>query len=99
MSSVNAAGGQSNKRLIALVLAVVAVLFIILGIIYLAVPAGSLPALFGKTTPANGHHSVRMIVSFVVGLVLLGAAWYVNRGGTSADSSADATPVDASTRE
>jgi hypothetical protein len=96
VSFSSAAGGQPNKRLIALVLAVIAVLFIILGIIYLAVPAGSLPSILGKTSAAYGHHTKRMIASFVIGVVLLGAAWFVNRGGKSKGSSADSTPVDAS---
>ena len=61
MSSVSNAGGQPSKRPIALVLAIIGVLGIILGIVYLAVPAGNLPSIFGHTTPANGHHLVRMV--------------------------------------
>ena len=43
MSSVSNAGGQPSKRPIALVLAIIGVLGILLGIVYLAVPAGNLP--------------------------------------------------------
>lgn len=100
MSSVSNAGGQSSRRPIALVLAVIGVLFIILGIVYLAVPAGNLPSLLGHTTPANGHHPVRMIVSFVIGVACLAAAWFVNKSGNkSGKSSADAggsAPAEAS---
>jgi hypothetical protein len=96
VSSVNAAGGQSNKRLIALVLAVVAALFIILGIIYLAIPAGSLPSILGKTSAAYGHHTKRMITSFVLGVVLLGGAWYVNKGSKAAASGSESKPADTS---
>ena len=59
MSSVSDAGGQSNKRVIALVLAIIGVVGIILGIVYLAVPAGSLPGILGHirgrtaTTPCG----------------------------------------------
>lgn len=100
MSSVSAAGGgSSTKRLIALVLAVIGALFLILGIVYLAVKAGSLPAILGHTKPANGHHVVRMAVAFVVGVACLVAAWFVNRGGKSGESSGSSTPVGASSRE
>ena len=95
MSSVSNAGGQPSRRPIALVLAIIGVLGIILGIVYLAVPAGNLPSIFGHTTPANGHHQVRMIVSFVIGVACLvggmvrqqgqqgpgGGRWFRTRGG------------------
>jgi len=88
VSSVSDAGVQSgSRRPIAIVLAIIGALFIILGIVYLAVPAGSLPSILGHTHPVNGHHQVRMAVSFVLGVILLAAAWFVNRGGKSAQSS------------
>ena len=99
MSAVSAAGGGSTKRLIALVLAVIGVLFVILGIVYLAVKAGSLPAFLGHTKPANGHHVVRMAVSLVIGVACLVAAWFVNRGGKSSASSGSSAPVGASSRD
>jgi hypothetical protein len=99
VSSVSAAGGGSTKRLIALVLAVIGVLFLILGIVYLSVKAGSLPSILGHTKPANGHHVVRMAVSFVIGVACLVAAWFVNRSGKSSASSGSSAPVGASSRE
>lgn len=77
---------SSNKRPLVLVLAIIGVLFIILGVVYLAVPAGSLPSILGHTTPANGHHVVRMTVSFVVGLVCLVGAWFLNKGSRTSAS-------------
>jgi len=97
VSSDSEAGGQSSKRTIALVLAVIGVLGIILGIVYLAVPAGSLPAIFGRTTPANGHHVVRMAVSFVIGVACLVGAWFVNKGGKAPVAAGASTPAEAST--
>ena len=92
MSSVSNAGGQPSRRPIALVLAVIGVLGIILGIVYLA-------SIFGHTTPANGHHQVRMIVSFVIGVACLAGAYFVNKGG-KAQAGADASaPTEASTRD
>ena len=99
MSSVSNAGGQPSRRPIALVLAVIGVLGIILGIVYLAVPAGNLPSIFGHTTPANGHHVVRMAVSFVIGVACLVGAWFVSKGGKSSTGSRASAPARASTRD
>ena len=99
MSSVSNAGGQSSKRPVALVLAIIGALFIILGIVYLAVPAGNLPSILGHTHPANGHHVVRMAVSFVVGIACLVAAWFVNKGGKASAGASTSTPTGASTRD
>jgi hypothetical protein len=97
VSSVSDPGGQPSRRPIALVLAVVGALFIILGIVYLAVPAGNLPSILGHTHPANGHHSVRMAVSFVIGVACLVGAWFVSKGGKS--SAGASAPAPASTRD
>ena len=99
MSSVSNAGGQPSKRPIALVLAIIGVLGIILGIVYLAVPAGNLPSIFGHTTPANGHHQVRMIVSFVVGVACLVGAYFVNKGGKAQAGAGASASAQASTRD
>jgi len=80
------------------VLAVIGVLFLILGIINLAVPAGSLPGSLGHINGSKGHHALRMTVSFVIGVVCLGVAWFVNRGGKSAGGS-PSTTVDATTSD
>ena len=99
MSSVSNAGGQPSKRPIALVLAIIGVLGIILGIVYVAVPAGNLPSIFGHTTPANGHHTVRMAVSFVIGVACLVGAYFVNRGGKAQAGTGSSAPTQASTRD
>ena len=99
MSSDSDAGGQPSKRPIALVLAIIGALFVILGIVYLAVPAGNLPSILGHTTPANGHHVVRMTVSFVIGVACLVGAWFVNRGGKASANPGNSTPAGASTRD
>ena len=99
MSSVSNAGGQPSKRPIALVLAIIGVLGIILGIVYLAVPAGNLPSIFGHTTPANGHHVVRMAVSFVIGVACLVGAWFVNKGAKASAASSASTPAETSNRD
>ncbi|HUL24857.1 MAG TPA: hypothetical protein VLW44_03680 [Streptosporangiaceae bacterium] len=99
VSSVSDAGGAPNRRPLALVLAVIGVLGIILGIVYLAVPAGNLPSILGHTTPANGHHSVRMAVSFVIGVACLVGAWFVNKGSKSQAATTAPAPAETSTRD
>jgi cytochrome c biogenesis protein CcdA len=99
VSSVSNAGGQPSKRPIALVLAIIGVLGIILGIVYVAVPAGNLPSIFGHTTPANGHHTVRMAVSFVIGVACLVGAYFVNKGGKAQAGTGSSAPTQASTRD
>jgi hypothetical protein len=96
VSSDSDASGQSSKRLIALVLAIIGALAIILGIVYLAVPAGSLPALLGARHPANGHHTVRMATALVIGIVCLAAAWYVNKGSKAGAGTETSAPAGAS---
>jgi len=97
VSSVSDQGAPPSRRPIALVLAIIGALFIILGIVYLAVPAGNLPSILGHTHPANGHHSVRMAVSFVIGVACLAGAWFVSRGGKSS-AGASSSSARASTR-
>jgi hypothetical protein len=99
VSSVSDAGGQSNKRVIALVLAIIGVVGIILGIVYLAIPAGSLPGILGHIKGSSGHHALRMAASFVIGVVCLAAAWFVNKGGKGTASTGASAPAEASTRD
>jgi hypothetical protein len=85
VSSVSDAGSQSSKRVIALVLAIIGILFLILGVVYLVVPAHSLPGFIGYIkNGGTGKHNLRMATSFVIGVVLLVAAWFVGRSNKSA---------------
>lgn len=87
----SAAGVSNNAGRIALavVLVVLAVAFIAFGITMAIVPAGSLPGWLGhettpivvspsKTTyvPSTGHHPLRMVGSFVAGVVFAVGAWF-----------------------
>ena len=98
MSSVSNADGQPSRRPIAIVLAVIGVLGIILGIVYVAVPAGNLPSIFGHTHPVNGHHTVRMAVSFVIGVACLVGAYFVNKSGKAQAGAGTSAPA-ASARD
>lgn len=81
MSSVTESGGRSSSRMIiAVILAIVAILFIVVGFIYLAEPAKSLPSVIpGHLAGSTGHHPLRSVGSFVVGVILLVAAWFALR--------------------
>jgi len=84
------------------VLAVIALLFIVAGIIYLAVPAGSLPGFLGhattvvhgKTVASTGHHPLRAAGSLIVGVVFAVGAWFALKYKGKA-----VTPADSATKE
>ena len=88
MSTVTESGTRSSgKRIGALVLAIVGILLIILALIYLTTAAGSLPSFIpGHVNGSTGHHPLRIGVALVVGLVLLGGAWWLGFGGKKARS-------------
>jgi hypothetical protein len=56
---------------------IVGVALIVLGIVYWAEPAGSLPSFIPGHEAGSGHHHVKHgIASFLVGLALLVFAWF-----------------------
>ena len=83
MSTVTESGTRSSgKRIGALILAIVGILLVILAVIYLVTAAGSLPSFIpGHIQGSTGHHPLRAGVALVVGLVLLGGAWWLGFGG------------------
>lgn len=57
-------------------LAVVGVALIVVGIVYFAEPAGSLPSFFpGHLAGSGHHHTTHGIAALIVGLVALVGAW------------------------
>jgi uncharacterized membrane protein YidH (DUF202 family) len=71
--------GSSGRRALAVILAIIGVLAIIAGILYVAGAANSLHFMVGSVH--RGHHLVRAAVSFAVGVVLLVGAWFAARRG------------------
>ena len=71
------APGNSNSRLLTIVLGILGALAIILGVLYVAGALNSVHFLVGSHH--KGSHAVRAGVSFVVGVVLLVLAWAANR--------------------
>ncbi|MDX6333197.1 MAG: hypothetical protein QOG05_537 [Streptosporangiaceae bacterium] len=86
MSTVTESGTRSSgKRIGALILAIVGILLVILAVIYMTTAAGSLPSFIpGHLNGSTGHHPLRAGVALVVGLVLLGGAWWLGFAGKKA---------------
>jgi hypothetical protein len=56
------------------------IIFIVIGVAYLVLPANSLPAFFPGYDPELARvHLKHGIASGVVGIVLLGVGWYLGR--------------------
>ncbi len=89
MSSVTHSGTQSSVRRIgALILAIVGVLLIVVGIIYVSTTASSLPGFIpGHIAGSSGHHPLRAGSSLIVGLILLALACWAGFGGKSGSRS------------
>jgi len=68
----------------AVILAVVAIAFLVVGIIFCVVPAGSLPNWLGHDTvwaagrqvPSPGFHPLRAVGSLIAGVVFAIGAWF-----------------------
>ena len=76
---MHSAPTSPGRRALAVILAVIGVLAIIAGILYVAGAANSLHFMVGSVH--HGHHLVRAAVSFVAGVVLLAGAWFAARRG------------------
>jgi uncharacterized membrane protein YidH (DUF202 family) len=77
MSTAHVSSASSSRRTLAIVLAILGVLAIIAGILYVAGAANSIHFMVGSVH--HGSHMVRAAVSFVVGIVLLICAWFASR--------------------
>ena len=78
MSSTSGSAERSSGRTaLAVILGIIAVLFIIVAVIYLAEPAKSLPSFIpGHIAGSTGHHPLKATGSFVVGIVFAVGAWF-----------------------
>jgi hypothetical protein len=68
----------------AVILAVVAIAFLVVGVIFCVTPSGSLPGWLGHSTimvgnqqvPSPGYHPLRAVGSLIVGVVFAIGAWF-----------------------
>ena len=85
MTASAAAGPRSTGRVVfAVILGVIAIAFLVVGVIYLVTPEGSLPAWLGhsmalvgkKEVPARNHHTLRAAGCLITGVVFAIGAWF-----------------------
>lgn len=86
MSAASMSGRSSGSRTLAIILAIIGILALIAGIIYLA--STSVPSFMAAGSHQHsGHHMIRAIVSLVIGVVLLAGAWFTGRRGSASSGS------------
>jgi hypothetical protein len=78
VSSTSGSSERSPGRTaLAVILGIIAVLFIVVAVIYLAEPAKSLPSFIpGHIASSTGHHPLKATGSFVGGIVFAVGAWF-----------------------
>jgi amino acid permease len=87
-------GSSTGRMVAAVILGVIALVFIVAGIVYIAVPADSLPSFMGHVANSSGHHPLRAAGCLIVGVVFAIGAWFALKYKGKA-----ATPADASSKE
>lgn len=92
--SPSTGSGSSGRTITAVIAGVIALLFIVAGIIYVAEPAGSLPGFMGHVAGSSGHHPLRAAGSLIVGVVFAVAAWFALKYKGKA-----VTPAGSATKE
>jgi amino acid permease len=76
-STSGSASRSSGRTALAVILGIIALLFLVAAVIYLAEPAKSLPSFIpGHISSSNGHHPLRAVGSFVVAVAAAAAAWF-----------------------
>ena len=78
MSSMSGSSSRSSGRtILAVILGIIALIFIVVAVIYLAEPAKSLPSFIpGHIAGSTGHHPLKATGCLVVGIVFAVGAWF-----------------------
>ena len=78
MSSMSGSSSRSSGRtILAVILGIIALVFIVVAVIYLAEPAKSLPSFIpGHIAGSTGHHPLKATGCIVVGIVFAVGAWF-----------------------
>ena len=78
MSSTSGSVERSSGRtILAVILGIIALLFIVVAIIYIITPAQSLPSFIpGHINGSTGHHPLKATGSLVVGVIFAIGAWF-----------------------
>jgi amino acid permease len=92
VSPSTGSGSSTGRTVAAVICAIVAIVFIVAGIIYLLEPAKSLPSILGAEHGSTGHRPLRAAGSLIVGVVFAVGTWfslkYKSKSGASAGSAA-----------
>jgi len=76
-STSGSAERSSGRTILAVILGIIALIFIVVAIIYVAEPAKSLPSFVpGHIDGSTGHHPLRAVGSLVIGIVFAAGAWF-----------------------
>jgi preprotein translocase subunit SecY len=76
-STSGSAERSSGRTILAVILGIIALIFIVVAIIYVAEPAKSLPSFVpGHIAGSTGHHPLRAVGSLVIGIVFAVGAWF-----------------------
>jgi hypothetical protein len=87
VSRSSGSGATTGRIAAAVVLGLVAIAFLVVGIIYSVEPAGSLPTWLGhetawinnKNVPSPSYHPLRAVGSLIAGVVFAIGAWFTLR--------------------
>jgi len=76
-STSGSAERSSGRTILAVILGVIALIFIVVAVIYLIEPAKSLPSVIpGHIDGSTGHHPLRAVGSLIIGIVFAVGAWF-----------------------
>ena len=78
MSSTSGSVERSSGRtILAVILGIIALVFIVVAVIYIVEPAESLPSFVpGHIAGSTGHHPLKATGSLVVGIIFAVGAWF-----------------------
>lgn len=76
MSTTTGPNPATGRAVVAVVFAIVALVFLAAGIVMAAMPASDLPGFLGHLDGSSGHHPLRAVGSLLVGVVFAVAAWF-----------------------
>jgi len=91
-------GSSTGRTVAAVILGVIALVFIVAGIVYIAVPAESLPGFMGHVAHSSGHHPLRAAGCLIVGVVFAIGAWFALKYKGKASTPADSSSKEPATR-
>ena len=76
MSTTTGPNPATGRATIAVIFAIVALVFLAAGIAMAVLPASSLPGFLGHLDGSSGHHPLRAVGSLLVGVVFAVASWF-----------------------